>query len=37
MTESERQSAITILANMCEINGLDEVREWLVRIYEALP
>jgi len=33
MTESERQSAITILANMCEIFGLEDMRQWLRMIY----
>jgi len=29
MTESERQAAITILANLAEIFGEDELRQWL--------
>lgn len=29
MTESQRQMKITILANLCEIFGMDELRIWL--------
>jgi len=33
MTEPERQGAITILANLCEIFGMDEMRIWLRMMY----
>ena len=29
MTDAQQQAAITILANLCEIFGEDELRQWL--------